>query len=124
MNINQHLYSAPSRSLLRGAPDPGQAEKNSLEMVVGLRTATRINVFLLLCLCWFGCHAVFRSRDVTIIEHFKETAQGLVISGVQRFLDAWGRANFLSSRKSAFPKNFPIFRNKILIHLPKFLTTF
>jgi len=27
---DQHLYSAPSRYLLRGAPDPGQAEKNSL----------------------------------------------------------------------------------------------
>src|SRR6218665_2383160 len=25
------LYSAPSRSLLRGAPDPGQAEKKSLK---------------------------------------------------------------------------------------------
>ena len=29
-----------SRSLLRGAPDPGQAEKNSLEEVVELRTGT------------------------------------------------------------------------------------
>jgi len=33
-SINQNLYSAPSRSLLRGARDPGQAEKNSLEKVV------------------------------------------------------------------------------------------
>ena len=40
MSINQNLYSAPSRSLLRGAPDPGQAEKNSLENVVELRTGT------------------------------------------------------------------------------------
>jgi len=30
-SINQNLYSAPSRSLLRGTLDPGQAEKNSLE---------------------------------------------------------------------------------------------
>jgi len=30
-SINQNLYSAPSRYLLRGAPDPGQAEKKSLE---------------------------------------------------------------------------------------------
>jgi len=30
-SINPNLYSAPSRfPLLRGAPDPGQAEKNSL----------------------------------------------------------------------------------------------
>jgi len=30
----------PSKSLLRGAPDPGQAEKNSLEKVVELGTGT------------------------------------------------------------------------------------
>jgi len=29
-SISQNLYSAPSRYLLRGAPDPGQVEKNSL----------------------------------------------------------------------------------------------
>ena len=29
-DISQNLYSAPSRYLLRGTPDPGQAEKNSL----------------------------------------------------------------------------------------------
>jgi len=29
-SINQNLYSASSRYLHRGAPDPGQAEKNSL----------------------------------------------------------------------------------------------
>jgi len=42
-SIKQNLYSAPSRSLLRGPPDPGQAEKNSLEnleKVVELRTGT------------------------------------------------------------------------------------
>jgi|SRR6218665_593129 len=39
-SINQNVYSAPSRSLLRGAPDPGQAEKKSLEKVVELRTGT------------------------------------------------------------------------------------
>ena len=39
-SISQHLYSAPSRYLLRGDPDPGQAEKNSLEKVVELRTGT------------------------------------------------------------------------------------
>src|SRR6218665_1219324 len=39
-SINQNLYSAPSRYLLRGAPDPGQAEKNSLGKVVELRTGT------------------------------------------------------------------------------------
>src|SRR6218665_3611264 len=33
------LYSAPSRSLLRGAPDPGQA-KRSLRKLVKLRTGT------------------------------------------------------------------------------------
>jgi len=41
--INQSIkiYIAPhSRSLLRGAPDPGQAEKNSLEKVVELRIGT------------------------------------------------------------------------------------
>jgi len=38
VSINQNLYSAPLRSLLRGAPDPGQAEKKSLEKVVELRT--------------------------------------------------------------------------------------
>jgi len=27
--INQNLYSAPSRSLLRGAPDPAQAKKKA-----------------------------------------------------------------------------------------------
>jgi len=27
-SIGQNLYSAPSRYLLRGAPDPGQAERN------------------------------------------------------------------------------------------------
>ena len=39
-SISRNLYSAPSRYLLRGAPDPGQAEKNSLEKVVELRTGT------------------------------------------------------------------------------------
>src|SRR6218665_260844 len=37
-SISRNLYSAPSRYLLRGAPNPGQAEKNSLEEVVELRT--------------------------------------------------------------------------------------
>jgi len=37
-SISQNLYSTPSRYLLRGAPDPGQAEKNSLQKVVELRT--------------------------------------------------------------------------------------
>ena len=37
-SINRNLYSASLRSLLRSAPDPGQAEKNcSLEKVVELR---------------------------------------------------------------------------------------
>src|SRR6218665_684612 len=39
-SISQNLYSAPSRYLLRGAPDLGQAEKNSLEKEVELRTGT------------------------------------------------------------------------------------
>ena len=39
-SINQNLYNAPSRSLLRGASDPGQEEKNSLQKVVELRTST------------------------------------------------------------------------------------
>jgi len=39
-SINENLYSAPSRSLLRGAPDVGQMEKNSLEKVVELRIGT------------------------------------------------------------------------------------
>ena len=39
-SINQILYSVPSRSLLRDAPDPDNAGKNSLEMVVELRTGT------------------------------------------------------------------------------------
>ena len=34
LEINRNLYSASSRSLLRGAPEPGQAEKSSLEKVV------------------------------------------------------------------------------------------
>jgi len=38
LSINQNLYSTPSRSLLRGTPDPGQVEKNSLEKAVELRT--------------------------------------------------------------------------------------
>ena len=38
--INQNLYSAPSRSILGGAPETGQAEKNSLKKVVVLRTGT------------------------------------------------------------------------------------
>jgi len=33
------LYSTSPRSLLRGTPNPGQAEKNSLEKVVKLRGA-------------------------------------------------------------------------------------
>jgi len=37
-SINQNLYSVPSRYLLRGTPDPGQAEKNSHDKVVDLRT--------------------------------------------------------------------------------------
>jgi len=36
MLINQNLYSTPSRSLLGGTFDPGQAEKNNLEKVVEL----------------------------------------------------------------------------------------
>ena len=39
-SINQNSYSTPSRSLLRGTPDPGHAEKNSLEKVGELRTGT------------------------------------------------------------------------------------
>src|SRR6218665_2597565 len=38
-SINQRLYSTPSRSILRGAPDSGQAEKNSLENRHSLRGA-------------------------------------------------------------------------------------
>src|SRR6218665_3259811 len=33
-SINPNLYSGPSRSLVRGAPDPGQAKKNSLQKVM------------------------------------------------------------------------------------------
>ena len=38
--INQSIkiYIAPLQDILRGAPDPGQAGKNSLEKVVELRT--------------------------------------------------------------------------------------
>jgi len=39
-SINENVYSYPSRFLLRGAPDPGQAENKSLEKVVELRTST------------------------------------------------------------------------------------
>jgi len=39
-SINENVYSASSRSLFRGTPDPGPAEKNSLEKVVELRTGT------------------------------------------------------------------------------------
>jgi len=39
-SINKNLYSTPSTRLLGGALDPGQAEKNSLEKVVELRTGT------------------------------------------------------------------------------------
>jgi len=39
-SVHQILYRVFSRSQLRGAPDPGQAEKNSLEKVVELRTGT------------------------------------------------------------------------------------
>ena len=39
-SVNQNVYSAPSRYLLRVAPDPGQADKNSLEKVVELSTST------------------------------------------------------------------------------------
>src|SRR6218665_1973407 len=35
-SINKNVYSAPSRSLLRSAPEPGQAEKNSLQKLVKL----------------------------------------------------------------------------------------
>src|SRR6218665_607211 len=38
-SINKNLYSAPSRSLLRSAPEPGQAEKNSLQKLVYLALA-------------------------------------------------------------------------------------
>jgi len=39
-SINQsNLYSAPSRYLLRGATNPGQAEKDSLDKAVELRGA-------------------------------------------------------------------------------------
>jgi len=37
-SISQNIYSSPSRYLLRGAPEPGQAGKNSLEKVVEFRT--------------------------------------------------------------------------------------
>jgi len=43
-SINKNLYSAPSRSLLRNAPNLGQAKKNSLEKVVELRTGTVLEV--------------------------------------------------------------------------------
>ena len=39
-SVIQNLYSTLSRFLFRGAPDLGQAEKNSLEKVVELRTGT------------------------------------------------------------------------------------
>ena len=38
--FHRQIDSAPSRYLLRGVPDPGQAEKNSLEKVVELRNGT------------------------------------------------------------------------------------
>ena len=37
-SINQNLCSAPSRSLIRSALDPGEAEKNSLEQVVEIES--------------------------------------------------------------------------------------
>ena len=36
-SINKNLYSAPKSSLLRGTPDPGQAEINSLQKLLKLR---------------------------------------------------------------------------------------
>src|SRR6218665_133368 len=39
-SINQNLYSTPSRSLLRAAPDRGQSETNCLKNLVELRTGT------------------------------------------------------------------------------------
>jgi len=38
--MKQNLYSVPLRSLLRGAPEIGQAKKNNLEKVVELRRGT------------------------------------------------------------------------------------
>ena len=38
--INQNLYSAPYRSILRGAPDPGHTEQSSLQKLRKLRTCT------------------------------------------------------------------------------------
>src|SRR6218665_944731 len=43
-SINKKLYSAPSRSIPRIAPNPGQAKKNSLEKVVELRTGAVFDV--------------------------------------------------------------------------------
>ena len=40
-SISQNLYSTPSRYLLRGAPNPGQTEKNSLEKVVEISSKIR-----------------------------------------------------------------------------------
>ena len=48
-STTQNLYSAPSRSPLRGAPDPGQAEKNSLEKVVESRKGS---IWEVAYICW------------------------------------------------------------------------
>src|SRR6218665_541964 len=56
-SFNQNLYSALSRSLLRGAPDPGQAKKNSVENLVELRRGSFWEVSKI---CWKsipGCWA-------------------------------------------------------------------
>src|ERR1700733_5357115 len=39
-SINRNLYSASSRSLLRGTPDPNQAEEIGLQQLVELGIAT------------------------------------------------------------------------------------
>src|SRR6218665_1424160 len=61
-SINQNLYSAPSRFLLRGAPAPGHAKKNSLEKVVKLRTGTVWEVPYLNWKAIPGCWTNHRKR--------------------------------------------------------------
>src|SRR6218665_2621221 len=48
-SINQNLYSTPSRYLLRGAPDPGQAEKNGLAVSSTSRRSLCLSAFLFIC---------------------------------------------------------------------------
>src|SRR6218665_895909 len=72
-SISQNLYSAPSRYLLRGTPNPGHVEKNSLEKAVELRTGTvwEVPKVYIACMCVYNIYIIYNICIYIVLKLFE-----------------------------------------------------